>query len=156
MNRVKKVTGIAGVMAVLLAAGIGAWGGCLYCPSGVQAVQAEAPAAPLRSGSLRLMEWNENLAAVRYEVEILPRIPADLSRNAPHPSALYDDSHIYSPGLLLDLDTVIPGYSDKPLYWRVRSIDLDGNPISDFSAPSPLQQPIRPLRDAPIPRAALG
>lgn len=153
MRRGKKIGGLILGAALLLSLGSGAWNSFWMCPS---AVEAAAQTGPSLGRHLRLLEWPENLGAVRYEVEIFDHIPSTLSGSEREEESLYRDSHIYSPGLLLDLDAVAGDHETDALYWRVRALDLEGRPISDFSALSQIRRPAVPLRDAPIPRGALG
>lgn len=104
--------------------------------------------------SLGLLQWPENLQAVRYELEIFSQVPEELDPEQPVEGAVYRNGEIYTNRILLD-EGKLPSLDDGlPLFWRVRAYDLDGNPISGYSQPKELQTTlVRELRDAPVPRS---
>lgn len=104
--------------------------------------------------SLGLLQWPENLQAVRYELEIFSQVPEELDPEQPVEGAVYRNGEIYTNRILLD-EGKLPSLDDGlPLFWRVRAYDLDGNPISSYSQPKELQTTlVRELRDAPVPRS---
>lgn len=81
-----------------------------------------------------LLEWTKDLNAVYYEFELFDTVPENISNDELSPVHLYYTASVYTNALQLDLSDVAPeALSHKPLYWRVRSMDIDGNPISSFS-----------------------
>lgn len=146
-----------GLVAVVLAAGIAGWHLGGVCENSVQAADRPVSAEKtLAVSEVMLLRWTENLNAVKYEVELLPSIPPDLQRNEPHVSHVYDNDQIYSDGVMIDLAKEAPQALGKPLYWRVRPKDLDGNPIGDFTQPALYVFRGESIRNSPIPRAMLG
>lgn len=148
---------LIGLAAVVMAAGVAGWRHGDFCENSVQAAdRAGFAEMSLPAAEVVLLRWPENLNAVKYEVELLPGIPADLRGDAPHESHVYDSDRIYSDGVMIDLLRDAPDAVGKALYWRVRPKDLDGNPIGKFSQPALYVPRGEPVRNAPFPRAALG
>lgn len=85
-----------------------------------------------------LLEWSQDFNAVYYEFELLDNIPENLSNEEIYPEHVYFTASVSTNALNIDLQTVAPSYIGKLLYWRVRSIDIDGNPTTPFSKPEPL------------------
>lgn len=87
------------------------------------------------SSNAPLLEWTEDFNAVYYELELFSSIPEDLTDNTLSTEHLYYTASIYTNAKQLDLTKIASKYLDgnTPLYWRVRSMDIDGNPISNFS-----------------------
>lgn len=88
------------------------------------------------SSNAPLLEWTEDLNAVYYELELFATIPDDLTNDKLSSQHLYYTATIYTCAKQLDLTKIAPEYLNgtTPLYWRVRSMDIDGNPITNFSA----------------------
>jgi lysophospholipase L1-like esterase len=86
-----------------------------------------------------LLTWTKNLNAVRYEVEFFTTLPDDLQNTQLSRDHIYFSRSIYSNGYNPPLEKFAPELLGKQaLYWRVRAIDYDGNPISLFSVPEAL------------------
>lgn len=100
-----------------------------------------------------LLEWTKDLNAVYYEFELFDTVPKNLSNDELSPAHLYYTASVYMNALQLDLSVVAPeALSHKPLYWRVRSMDIDGNPISSFSQLEILYAADRPATmNSPLP-----
>jgi lysophospholipase L1-like esterase len=104
---------------------------------------------------LALLQWPENLQAVRYELEIFSSIPEDLDAQTPVTAALYRNDELYGNQLLLPESQLPDLDGAQPLLWRVRALDMDGNPVGDFSQPAELTTSLqRNHRYAPEPRPA--
>lgn len=104
---------------------------------------------------LALLRWPENLQAVRYELEIFSSIPEDLDAQTPVTAALYRNDELYGNQLLLPESQLPDLDGAQPLLWRVRALDMDGNPVGDFSQPAELTTSLqRNHRYAPEPRPA--
>lgn len=81
-----------------------------------------------------LLEWTRDLNAVYYELELFDTVPENLSNDELSLSHLYYTASVYTNVFQIDLSVIAPDdLSHRPLYWRVRSMDIDGNPISSFS-----------------------
>lgn len=104
---------------------------------------------------LALLQWPENLQAVRYELEIFSSIPEELDAQTPVTAALYRNDELYGNQLLLPESQLPDLDGAQPLLWRVRPLDMDGNPVGDFSQPAELTTSLqRNHRYAPEPRLA--
>ena len=57
---------------------------------------------------------------------------------------------------MLDLDQIVPGHDwSQPVYWRVRAMNLDRQPITEFSSLTALYgSEEQTARHAPVPRAS--
>ena len=116
--------------------------------SRVKAAEVESEA----QGAYGVLTWPQNLNAVRYEVEVFAGVPKDLTPDQPISQAVYRNAYVYTHRVILDM-TKLP--ADKPLFWRVRAFDLDGNPVTDYSQPAELTSSLmRTSRDAPVPYQA--
>ncbi|WP_371371797.1 GDSL-type esterase/lipase family protein [Sporomusa aerivorans] len=88
-------------------------------------------------GKVQLV-WPHAEDVVMYELEVARVKVAD---DAPAPAAeiVYTSTSIYTPGVELNLASFAAPESKK-LYYRVRPLDLDSEPIGRFSRPSALLQ----------------
>ncbi|MCD2435643.1 GDSL-type esterase/lipase family protein [Acidaminococcus sp. NSJ-142] len=119
-----------------------------------------SPAAALSSEEepvqqeLGMIQWPQNLNAVRYEVEIFPADKTSPDPQKPAPQAVYRNEQVFTSNLLLPEQQFAQERKQNiPLLWRVRAFDLDGNPITPYSQPQSLTQSWRKVdRDAPLPR----
>jgi lysophospholipase L1-like esterase len=84
-----------------------------------------------QEGKIQL-QWTNAEDAVMYEVEIAT---APITKNQPAPpnKTVYRTTEVYTPGMELDLN-LLQGKNLKKLYYRVRPLDLDKNPIGSFTA----------------------
>lgn len=106
------------------------------------------------STNMPLLEWKEDLNAVYYELELFDTIPDDLSDEELSPDHLYYTASVYTNAKQLDLTQIAPNALDgkTPLYWRIRSMDIDHNPITKFSIPEEFYAINQaPKINAPIP-----
>ena len=87
------------------------------------------------SSNAPLLSWEKDLNAVYYELEIFDSIPYNLDNKTLSNKHLYYTASIFANAYQLDLSSIAPEYltNNKPLYWRVRAMDFDGNPASKFS-----------------------
>lgn len=85
--------------------------------------QAPASAQPV-------LTWTKVAGAVAYELELLAKPPASPDKRAPDEACFFSTRHIYVSGYNADLS---PYLELGSFYWRVRGLDLDGNPVSLFS-----------------------
>ena len=103
-------------------------------PSNSKIVALSHFSAEIPASSAPLLEWNKDLNAVYYELELFDTVPENLSNDDLSSDHLYYTASIYTNAYQIDLKDIAPEYlNKKPLYWRVRSMDIDGNPISSFS-----------------------
>ncbi len=108
---------------------------------------SEDAAAPLL-----LLSWPDDPESVRYEVEILRGLPADLDRNRPSDDAVYQNKKIYTSEVLVDRNSL--GNLEN-LYWRVRPINAEWEGIGPFSSPRELRSTAKPMsRRAPYPQVS--
>ncbi|WP_182188035.1 SGNH/GDSL hydrolase family protein [Pectinatus frisingensis] len=100
-----------------------------------------------------LLAWNKNTQAVYYELEVFNKIPTDLKINAPSPEHVYFTNQVFINAFNLDLKNLD---HDVPttLYWRVRAMDIDNRPITNFSSMEVLYTDNHPTKiNSPIPDA---
>lgn len=139
-------------LIILAAAWMGAGQVWAFLPEGPEITthySKNEPASPIA-----LLRWQENLEAVSYEVEVFGFRPEHLDRTQLSDSHLYYNGRIYTNGTFVDLREKAGEYiGKKPLYWRVRALNLDKEPITDFT---PLQQLYAEdqadVQSAPLPR----
>lgn len=132
-----------------------------YSNSSAQNLPLEPPLTALShypkqgpSTNMPLLEWKEDLNAVYYELELFDTIPDDLSDEELSPDHLYYTASVYTNAKQLDLTQIAPNALDgkTPLYWRIRSMDIDHNPITKFSIPEEFYAINQaPKINAPIP-----
>ncbi|MDD4721625.1 MAG: GDSL-type esterase/lipase family protein [Acidaminococcaceae bacterium] len=76
------------------------------------------------------LTWTKVKGAVVYELELsttLPKNPESVTKDS---NCFYSTKQIYVNGFNADLSQNLTG---NHFYWRVRGLDIEGNPISDFS-----------------------
>ncbi len=96
--------------------------------------------SPLHTLSLSpILTWEKNINATHYEIEFFREPPSDCYPDAPSKDAVWRSAEIYAnsynPPLFLFAADLL---GRDPLYWRVRGLNLDGTPVSLFSAPAAL------------------
>ncbi|MCR5758431.1 MAG: GDSL family lipase [Selenomonas sp.] len=86
-----------------------------------------------------ILEWEKDVQAVFYEVEFFSSVPFFLDDNSESTAAIYRTRRVYqnryNPPLQKFAGDLL---GKKPLYWRVRSMDFDGQPLTPFSKPAEL------------------
>jgi len=99
-----------------------------------------------QDGKVQLL-WKNAEDAVMYELEIATR-PLKTNKIASDKQTIYRRTSISTPGVELDL-SLLPQGNLKKMYYRVRPMDLDKNPIAAFYAPVALSKgvfnPTKPL-----------
>ncbi len=100
-----------------------------------------------------LLSWSEDFNAVYYELEVFDKLPQNLSNAAISPEHIYFTAQIYTNAYQIDLKNIaFEAIGKKPLYWRVRAMDIDGNPITLFSRPEILySKNVPPTTISPLP-----
>jgi lysophospholipase L1-like esterase len=86
-----------------------------------------------------VLEWEKDVNAVFYEVEFFTSLPFFLDAESESTAAVYRTRRVYqnryNPPLQEFAKDVL---GKRPIYWRVRSMDFDGNPMTPFTAPAEL------------------
>ena len=95
-----------------------------------------SPEAPLSLSPL--LSWKPDFYAVAYEIEIFDALPRALAPEASDDRAVFRTSEIYTNAINLPLSAICSTTPDVPLWWRVRSLNLERQPISPFSDLAPL------------------
>lgn len=102
----------------------------------------EAPAP-----NIPLLRWTRIPKSVFYEIEFLTRAPENPNGISPSVYRCHASRNVFTNGYSIDLSS----YTASHLYWRVRALDWDGNPIGVFSDATPLyidhslQQQLKPV-----------
>lgn len=100
-----------------------------------------------------LLRWSENTKAVYYELEVFDKIPDKLSNNAISPAHVYFTNQVFVNAFNLPMAD-ITGNKAKTLYWRVRAMDFDNKPITNFSSLESLYTDGHPSSiTSPVPNA---
>jgi lysophospholipase L1-like esterase len=103
-------------------------------------------------GKVQLL-WDSAEDAVMYELEIAS-VPIRRDQPAPQDKILYRTTEVYAPGVEVDLN-LFGGRNPNRLYYRVRPLDLDKNPVGQFSAPVALARGnFNTVKPAPTPYPA--
>ena len=100
-----------------------------------------------------VLEWEKDENAVFYEVEFFSSVPFFLDENCESTSAIHRSRRVYQNRYNPPLKEFAADLLGKhPLYWRVRSMDFDGNALTPFSPPQELwtSPDIAPM-NAPMP-----
>ncbi len=100
-----------------------------------------------------ILEWEKDIHAVFYEVEFFSSVPFFLDANSESTAAIYRTRRVYQNRYNPPLQEFAGDLLGKrPLYWRVRSMDFDGNPLTPFTEPAELwtSAEIEPM-NAPVP-----
>lgn len=105
--------------------------------------------------SLRpMLTWTKVKGAVMYEIEFLSCPLPTLDRNELSDNHIFSTRQVYGNSYNPDL----PDFATtSPIYWRVRALNFDGEPISSFSNPEKLyfDASIQPV-NAPVPHSDFG
>ena len=108
---------------------------------------AQAPASPIRLKNGPILTWITVPGAVYHEIEFLSQPPENPHGILPSKHRVDFSREVFVRGFHPNPRAV----KQQPVYWRVRALDLSGNPlgvfsdtglITDFSSES---QPLRPL-----------
>lgn len=102
-----------------------------------------------------LLSWSMDINAVSYEIEFFTEKPKKLNKKKPHKKAAYRNIYIYRNEAIIKLDFA-DNKSEEivPLWWRVRSLDENKKPVSQFSELAKIfVAKSVPRIDAPIARA---
>lgn len=76
-----------------------------------------------------ILRWSKVTGAVAYELELLAKPPESSDGPSPHSTLLLSTKKIFVNGFNPDLSA----FKGDSLYWRVRGLDIEGNPLSPFS-----------------------
>jgi len=76
-----------------------------------------------------LLQWTVPPGSVYYEIEFLTAPAENPNGTAPSVYQFYTSREVYANGYSIDLSS----YLGNCLYWRVRGLDFDGNPVGVFS-----------------------
>ncbi len=94
-----------------------------------------------------ILTWATVPGAVYYEIEFLSNPPENPNGILPSKYRLYSSREVFVRGYHPDLRA----FDKQPVYWRVRALDLSGNPLGVFSdtgvisTGSSKNKPLRPL-----------
>jgi lysophospholipase L1-like esterase len=99
------------------------------------AIPSSAAVAPVKK---LYLSWKNSEDAVAYEMEIMTK-PYQPNESGPSQDIIYHTVYIFNPGVELDLTPFTIQQLDKT-YFRVRPLDLDKNPLADFSEPLALSK----------------
>lgn len=86
------------------------------------------------AGKEPLLVWHTVPRAVYYELEFTTELPNNPNGVELSANSLFHTQSIYTNGYYADLRE----YNYSKLYWRVRALDYDGNPIGVFSDAEPI------------------
>jgi hypothetical protein len=93
-------------------------------PAALTNYSPEAPAP-----NIPLLIWTIPPGSVYFEIEFLTAAPENPNGISPSIYRFFASRAVYINGYSIDLSA----YTNDHLYWRVRGLDLDGNPIGVFS-----------------------
>ena len=98
-----------------------------------------------------LLTWKKNTKAIYYEVEIFDKPINNLSTAEPSINHVFFTDKVFVNAYRLTLKNIISSSSGN-LYWRVRAMDINHNPITPFSALEKIYYDTSlPVVNAPIP-----
>ena len=98
-----------------------------------------------------ILTWTPVSGAVYYEFELLDQPPENPNDTLPSQHQVFLTREVFTNGYNLLLDSQLP---ETSLYWRVRGLDKQGNPLGVFSNAERLywnpeqNPPVRPLINA--------
>ncbi len=120
----------AGILTLFAALAFAVWMKGDFVLSLAKAVWREMG---LEEQKVVLIQWEKNLDAVRYELEIFVEDPMGKEMRR----VIYHDAFVHTRGKMVKEDDLAAG-EGKDIYWRVRGIGFDGEVISRFSKPKRL------------------
>ena len=113
------------------------------------------PEAPLSCSPV--LSWSKDLNAVSYEIEIFSFPPENLNPQKQSEKATFRTTAVYSNRHNFNLNSLTiaaNGNETIPLWWRVRSLDLEKHPVSPFSKLSQIHiSRSLPIKNIPVPEA---
>ena len=100
-----------------------------------------------------VIAWNKDVDAVVYELEFFRQYPAELDPSEISDAAVFRTREVYTNEYNPPLESFAADKLGKaPLYWRVRSIDIDGDPSTPFSELAILYTSAdKPRMNGPVP-----
>jgi len=90
-------------------------------------LEAPAPDKPI-------LRWTIPPGSVYFEIEFLTAYPENPNDINPSVYRFFASREVFTNGYSVNLSQ----YRDNLLYWRVRALDLDGNPVGVFSDANPI------------------
>lgn len=81
-----------------------------------------------------LLQWTRIPGSIFYEIELLTREPENPNGVSLSVFRYYSSRSVFTNGFSIDLSS----FTGSHLFWRVRALDWDGNPIGVFSDAAPL------------------
>ncbi|WP_378954595.1 GDSL-type esterase/lipase family protein [Pelosinus sp. sgz500959] len=100
-----------------------------------------------QDGKIQLL-WENGVDAVTYELEIATT-PIKSKKSASNEQLIYRTTGLSTAGVELPL-SLLENKNLKKIYYRARPLDLDKNPVGEFSAPVPLSKGvINPQKPTP-------
>lgn len=115
-----------------------------------ETVPVHKEAVTWNAGSFLFLTWKKNPDAVSYELEIFRGNGDKVKSRHLVPGHIVDNPHVYVNGILMAAEDFSEENAGN-LYWRVRALNYDGIPISDFSSPRLLSHSVMiEKRDAPL------
>ena len=150
------------ILIIALTVGIigGAMGGILFYQAQLRENEVPEKTAGLMQTNQHhpvsyspVLEWTKDVNAVFYEVEFFSSVPFFLDAESESAAAIYRNRRVYQNRFNPPLQEFAADLLGKhPLYWRVRSMDFDGKPLTPFSKPAELwTSPDIPPMNAPLP-----
>ena len=107
--------------------------------------QQEVPAPPVKTvGPQPILTWSVIPGAVYYEIEFLDRLPENPNGIDASQYRVFASREVFINGYNPDLRKI----TANTLYWRVRGLDISGNPIGVFSDVQRIV--IDPTKKAPL------
>ncbi len=94
---------------------------------------------PAKKASKVLLVWESMENVVSYEVEISDIRYQNKEQRVPNGHVIYRQDHIFAPGVEISTAN-LNGHAVGKLYYRVRALDIDQNPISLFTKSERLDQ----------------
>jgi len=81
-----------------------------------------------------LLRWSRQPEAVAYELEIFTTMPTKLNNTLTDSRAAFHTTRIFTNAYNPLLSSLVKADQEpQPLWWRVRALDLSGQPLSSFS-----------------------
>ena len=83
-----------------------------------------------------LLRWDRYADAVCFELELFDERPGQLNKNGKSPVAIWCNEYVFNNACNVPLYRIVGEDFSGYLWWRVRPLNFDHEPIGEFSSPA--------------------
>ena len=125
---------IKNTMAALLTGAVCLGGGLSAEAAGITGLTVNSVAKPVSLSPI--LRWDRYADAVCFELELFNERPGQLKKDEKSPAAIWRNEYIFKNACNVPLYKIVGADFSGHLWWRVRPLNFDHEPISEFSTPA--------------------